>query len=246
MTPLIPTCDVPPFNPHISFTQAKQGCSLSVVRDLQPLKTRRFCSPPPLISLTCARCTCALPHKPMTRSDFRSNTLHWLCWLTVLMEGSRTTSLDQSTAGDVTKEAECKQMVSLGRVLPWVCGKKCFKLFMLVTNTPWNIIKYQHIMKKKTVCKSIQLIQLIKMVNTSSDKCANISDSSTLLAFANIDTFFFQTCWVLKIQTYLHITIMLELTSFHFPPALYLDSNRSIKTDSKKCICIIMVILFYI
>lgn len=62
-----------------------------------------------------------------------SNTLFcvwtlWLCWLTVLMEGSRTTSLDQSTDGDVTKEAVCMQIVSLGRVLPWVCAKtKCLK-----------------------------------------------------------------------------------------------------------------------
>lgn len=67
MTPLTPTCDVPLFNPHISFTQAKQGCSLSVVRDLLPLKT------PLLISLTCARCTCALLHKP-TPQWFHSNT----------------------------------------------------------------------------------------------------------------------------------------------------------------------------
>lgn len=84
---------------------------------------------------------------------FCSNTLHcvralWLYWLTVLMEGSRTTSLDQSTDGEMTKEAECKQMFSLGRVLPWVCVEtKCF-------SNPSKLETYQWIkMNKKTVGK---------------------------------------------------------------------------------------------
>lgn len=38
--------------------------------------------------------------------------------LTQLIDESLTTSLDQSRIGDVTKVADCRQMVSKGRVLP--------------------------------------------------------------------------------------------------------------------------------
>lgn len=44
--------------------------------------------------------------------------------LTELIEGSLTTSLDQDTSAPVVKDEDCRQMVSTGRVLPFICTRE--------------------------------------------------------------------------------------------------------------------------